>query len=105
MRERGSDCPTLKGKHRKDNNCCIESFQMSFKCMRLTAVDALVQGIVYLNRNGNCCGKLLREPRDACAVLIKKVLLLVFVVSVTASLLRLGALVRDNLQMGVFFLA
>ena len=43
-----------------------------------------------------------RAKVDARAVLIKKTTVFFVVLSVTASLIRLGALLRDNLQMGAF---
>ena len=44
----------------------------------------------------------MRAKVDALVVLIKKYIGFCCM-SVTASLMRLGALLRDNLQMGVFF--
>ena len=65
------------------------------------------KGIGFLNRNGNSCkkpqvGKLLRELKSAPMCVIKKVHWFLSM-SVTASLLRLGALLRDKLQIGAFF--
>ena len=65
------------------------------------------QGIVYLNRNRNFCEgtwilKIIAGAKvDARAVLLKKSTGFCHM-SVTASLLRLVALLRDNLQMGAF---
>ena len=65
------------------------------------------QGVVYLNKNGNFCEGtwilkiIARAKVDARAVLLKKPTGFCRM-SVTASLLRLGTLLRDNLQMGAF---
>ena len=65
------------------------------------------QGFVYLNRNGNFCEgawilKIIAKAKvDACAALLKQSTGFCRM-SVTASLLRLGALLRGNLQMGAF---
>ena len=71
-------------------------------------IPRLAQGIVYLTRNGNFCERtgilkiIARAKVDARAVLLKK-----FTgfcrMFVTASLLCLSALLRDNLKMGAFF--
>ena len=67
----------------------------------------LQQGILFLNRNKNF-GKgtyilkiIARAKVDARAVLLQKSTGFCRM-SVNASLLRLGALLRDNLQMGAF---
>ena len=67
-----------------------------------------IQGIIDLNRNGNFCKRtyickvIARAKVDAPTVLLKQSTGLCRL-SVTASLLRLGALLPDNLQMGAFF--
>ena len=53
-----------------------------------------------LNLQNYCESFIARAKVDARVVVIKSPL--VFVVSVTASLIHLGALLRDNLQMGAF---
>ena len=66
------------------------------------------QGIVYLNRNGNFCEgiwilKIIASAKvDTRVVLLKKSTGFCRM-SVTESLLRLGALLQDNLQMCAFF--
>ena len=68
----------------------------------------MYQEIVYLNRNGNFCEEtyilkfFARAEVDARVVLLKKSSGFCCM-SVTASLLRLGALLRDNLQMSALF--
>ena len=63
------------------------------------------QGIVFLNKNGNFCKGtyilkiIARAKVDRRALLLQKFTSFCRM-SVTAGLLRLGALLRDNLQMG-----